>query len=85
MTVLNTHSELLNGIEKYQFRQSTIGECDLLLQSNKLIPHDKVISIQKLFQAKLGKDIKLSCKLVDEIEITSRGKHKFVHSAINGK
>ena len=84
MTVLNTHSELLNGIQKYQFRQSTIGQCDLLLQSTKPIPDDKVTSIQKLFQAKLGKDIKLSCKLVDKVEVTSRGKHKFVHSAIKG-
>ena len=80
MTVLNTHSELLNDIEKYQFNQSTLGYCDLLLQTSKRISDQKVTKIQELFQAKLGADITLSCKVVEGISVTSRGKHKFVHS-----
>lgn len=82
MTVLNTHSDLLNRIEKYQFRQTRIGYCDLLLQSEHYISNEEIEKIRALFQAKLGKSIFLSCWVVKEIETTKRGKHKFVNSML---
>lgn len=83
MTALNTHCDTLSKVKKYQFHQTVIGQCNLLLEVDDDFDFDDKIKIQDLFQKKVGKEICISCIVVNKIPLTKRGKHQFIYSKLN--
>lgn len=82
MTALNTHDDILNSVRRYQFFQDQKGHAKLLLESETHLSQKQVKNITDVFQKKLGNALNLEGVLVDKIELTARGKHKFIVSKI---
>lgn len=82
MTALNTHSDVLEKVKKYQFNQKIIGQCDLLLEVESTFKIEDKDKILALFQQKIGTELALNCKVVNKIPLTKRGKHQFILSEL---
>lgn len=82
MTALNVHSDLLNSVTRYQFHQTDKGKCTLKLQTDQGFKKEKISEILNMFQMKVGNELEIEGKIVDEIPLTSRGKHRFIISEI---
>lgn len=83
MTALNTHSDLLNYVRRYQFFQSEPGKCTLRLMIDKDFDQSMISPISKLFQNKVGDSLFITSQVVPDIPLTSRGKHRYIISTIN--
>lgn len=84
MTSLNVHSEVLHFIKSYQFFQSEPGECQLKIVISKNYNPSEVEfkKVKLVFQQKVGDELDINLKIVDEIQLTKRGKHKFIDSKL---
>ncbi|PME15308.1 hypothetical protein BCV44_15795 [Vibrio cyclitrophicus] len=82
MTALNTHSDILGKVRKYQFHQKVIGQCDLLLEVESDFKTEDKQEVLALFQEKVGKELTLRCYVVNKIPLTKRGKHQFILSEL---
>lgn len=82
MTSLNVHSEHFNSVDRYQFYQKEKGTCELLLKVNNqyVSGYDKVIV--GLFKDKVGNELEIIPRIVNDIPLTSRGKHVFIISNV---
>ncbi|MGF1879342.1 hypothetical protein L4D77_29305 [Photobacterium frigidiphilum] len=82
MTSLNVHCNTLDSIERYQFVQECVGKCfiDLLPGSDFTEGDEK--KIKDVFQRKLGSELHITSRIVDDIQLTTRGKHKFIVNKI---
>lgn len=78
MTSLNTHCNALEKVIKYQFHQKKVGLCQLLLVVNSDFTKKDLNLVFKAFQEKVGKELDITCKIVDQIPLTNRGKHQFI-------
>ncbi|MDO6776591.1 hypothetical protein Q4591_14640 [Shewanella sp. 3_MG-2023] len=83
MTALNTHCDALSKVKKYQFKQTIIGQCNLLLQVNDDFAFEDKFKVQNLFQEKVGSELRIECVIVENIPLTKRGKHQFILSTLN--
>jgi len=78
MTALNTHSVELDNLDSYQFVQSEIGIVNLNVKSKNKLTSSELEKISSIFQSKVGNELEFVCQQVDEILLTSRGKHVFI-------
>lgn len=83
MTVLNSHSSLLKHVEKFQFRQSEMGKCELALKPSSGFIADHEQSIGDIFRNKLGSGFELTTTLVSDIETSPRGKHQYIKTDLD--
>lgn len=81
MTALNIHTDVLTQVDRYQFFQSQAGECDLLLMAES-ISTDVAEKVRLEFQRKVGPCVAFRVKVVKNIPLTVRGKHRFIVSNI---
>jgi phenylacetate-CoA ligase len=82
MTSLNTHCDSLERVKKYQFRQSDVGCCTMLLVVNEEFTHKDEEKLVAVFKSKVGQELKITSKIVSEIPLTARGKHQFIVSSL---
>lgn len=84
MTSLNVHSEDLQFVKRYQFFQSETGKCLLkvVLSDNFMPSTAQLDAVKSVFQKKVGEELAISLKIVDEIPLTKRGKNKFIESTL---
>ncbi|HIF9202282.1 TPA: hypothetical protein ACX6QC_003756 [Photobacterium damselae] len=80
MTSLNIHSDALDNVIKYQFVQKQKGICELLIQPSDLFKIGDELKISNEFQQKVGDELRILPKIVSSIDVTSRGKHRFIIS-----
>lgn len=83
MTALNTHSDLLNSVRRYQFFQSEPGKCTLKLMIDENFNNSTMSVITNLFQSKVGVSLSITPQVVSDIPLTSRGKHRFIINIID--
>jgi phenylacetate-CoA ligase len=82
MTALNTHCDSLSLVSKYQFKQYKIGECELLVVPLPGFNHANLNLIKNVFQQKVGKQLLINAKVVENIPLSKRGKHLFIINEI---
>jgi phenylacetate-CoA ligase len=78
MTAINMHDNTFDCVRQFQFHQSEPGNVTL-----NYIPrpecHDSSLSfLRSKVLEKLGSDVNLSLRPVEEIPLTARGKHRFL-------
>lgn len=82
ITSLNMHSDIFDNVKQYQFYQEKVGEVIL-----KIVPYNQYCendnnNIHAELGKKIGNDIILKIKLVEEISRTETGKYKFINQKI---
>ncbi|EKO3948596.1 hypothetical protein F2K80_003205 [Vibrio fluvialis] len=82
MTALNVHSDVLDKVSRYQFYQTVMGKCDLLIIENSKLSAQEQLRLLNAFQNKVGDVLKINIRIVRDIPLTSRGKHQFINSII---
>jgi len=84
MTSLNVHSEELHFIKCYQFYQSENGKCllKIVLSEHYTPTVAELNGVKAVFQQKVRDELAIALKIVDEIPLTKRGKHKFIESTL---
>ena len=84
MTALNIHTDILKQVDRYQFVQSQAGECELLLMAGSMmsLSTDVAEKVRLEFQRKVGPSVAFRVKVVNNISLTVRGKHRFIVSNI---
>jgi len=79
----NFHSEIFNNVVRYQFVQSKLGKVDLLLVPNTNFNRDKEVEVIKREIDKKTKGvIDFNVLLVNEVQLSSRGKYQMYISKI---
>lgn len=71
-------SRTAKGTESYQFVQISETEIEMRLKVDSNFSNDGIDIIKKNFTDSFGSEMNLEIKIVDELETTEAGKHKFV-------
>lgn len=75
---MEVHSDILSKVANYQFVQSEIGTFEVrIIPVNTITDSDKT-ALQNLFQNRVGKSFNVKIKIVEELELTQRGKYKLL-------
>lgn len=78
MTALNMHSDCFDAVRQFQFVQHEPGRLELHLVPGPGFGPDQAAQLRRELLAKLGHDLDLEFRLVEQIEKTERGKHRFL-------
>lgn len=77
-SALNVHSGVFDQVWCYQFYQDTPGKVVLNILKKRSYKPSTTESIRQLMLEKLGGDVELEVRFLEEIPRTRRGKHKFI-------
>lgn len=78
LTAMNMHDDLFDGLLAVQFHQHQPGEVECHLQPKIFWSRDREKVIHAGLMRKLGDDFMLTLRVVNEIEKTSAGKHRWL-------
>lgn len=78
MTSINMHDSTFDPVRQFQFHQTERGNVTLKYVPKSTCDSLSLSSMKQRILEKLGSDINLSLQRVDEIPLTSRGKHRFL-------
>ena len=78
MTAINFHDNIFNNIKQFQFNQDIKGKVLFRYIPKITFNNDMISEIRERLMFKLGDDIELIMKKVDNIPLTKRGKHRFL-------
>lgn len=73
---LNMHNEVFNNVVRFQYRQSERGRLELLMVPNPFFTESDKQQILLEHKRKLGDEIEIELRFVDEIPLTSSGKQR---------
>jgi len=82
LTAMNMHDDLFDGLLAVQFHQHEPGVVECHLQPAARWSHDRESSIRNGLLHKLGDDFSLTLRVVDQIEKTSAGKHRWLVTSL---
>lgn len=81
-TALNMHGPMFRKVIRYQYSQRVKGKFELrLMVSPDFSEEDKQI-LYKAYIEKIGSELSLTIKIVEDIPLTTRGKIKLVDSSL---
>ena len=78
MTAVNMHDDIFDTIKQFQFFQEKKGHVIFNFIPKESFKDGDRESIRKRLQAKLGDDITITMRQVNDIPPTKRGKHRFL-------
>jgi len=78
ISVLNTHTDVFDNTEQFQYYQDKKGELILKLIKSKSYTEHDTEKIKKYLNEKLGEDFNIVIKFVEKISRTQRGKHNYL-------
>lgn len=78
MTAINMHDDIFDNIKQFQFYQEKKGILEFRFIPKNNCNQDIVLDMKKRLLRKLGDDILLKMKSVQNIPLTARGKHRFL-------
>jgi len=76
LTALNMHSDIFKNVIKYQFHQNKPAHAELHVIVNKLFQESDKKNVLKALEQKAGHAITFDIRIVEQLELTSRGKFK---------
>jgi phenylacetate-CoA ligase len=77
-TGLQGHTRLLDCVERYQLYQDTEGEVALNIIKKETFSDKDFSPILAEFRNRLGDDVKIEVRVVDDIPLTGRGKLNYL-------
>lgn len=78
MVAINMHSDVFDNVKQFQFYQEKAGELVLNIVRKESYDERDTNYIKKELHKKLGKDVDLDVKFVDNIPRTKSGKYRFL-------
>jgi len=78
LTAMNMHDDVFDGLLAVQFHQHEPGVVECHLQPTPAWSSDREAAIRAGLLRKLGDDFELTLRVVDQIEKTSAGKHRWL-------
>lgn len=79
VTALNMHSEIFTNVERFQFYQDAPGRAELrIVVSASFQKENDERRIYQAFSNKVGEELDIAIRTVDQIELTPRGKQMFL-------
>ena len=78
MTALNMHDDIFDGFKQFQLEQHKIGEITFNYIPAAELNDIDLLEIRNRLSPKLNNDIEIKFQKVDSIEVTKRGKHRFL-------
>lgn len=76
LTALNMHSDVFKNVQRYQFCQLKPGTVTLCIVPTKLFQKIDSKNIVEALKSKVGHTLSFQIKLVDQLQLTKRGKFK---------
>lgn len=83
MTSINMHDDIFDHIRQFQFYQEEKGHVTFRYIPKNTCTKEVVNDMKRRLLIKLGDDIELEMEAVEEIPLTSRGKHRFLIQKVN--
>ena len=78
MTAINVHSDIFDHVKAYQFYQDTLGKCDLCIVKGASYKLEDEKAILEEMSKRLGTELQIHIKYVDEIKKEKNGKFKYI-------
>ena len=78
MTAINMHDDIFDHIKQFQFYQKERGNVTFKFIPKSSCNEKFIQNMKQKLLVKLGSDVKLKMQSVDDIPLTSRGKHRFL-------
>lgn len=79
---INFHNDIFNKVRLYQFEQFEAGKVTLNIVGDEVLTGKDLDDIKKIINRKLKNIMEIEVKIVDNIELTARGKHKKIKQHI---
>jgi phenylacetate-CoA ligase len=78
MTAINMHDSTFDGVRQFQFHQAERGRITMNYVPRPECTDSALAFLKSRVLEKLGSDVTLSLRPVEEIPLTARGKHRFL-------
>jgi len=85
IAALNIHGPIFEKVKRYQYVQNEVGICVLNLMVTPSFSEADRIAIEKAYFEKTGNELQWKVETVDDIPLTTRGKHKLLCSSLKGE
>lgn len=82
LTAVNMHDSTFEGLYAVQFFQETAGRVELRYVAGSDVAGRRHVQIESALRRKLGDDLEVELRRVDDIERTGRGKGKWLVSSL---
>ena len=79
---LNMHGDLFNSVQRFQYFQDKPGEMVIKILPKKEFSTDSQDLIESAYMKKVGDELQVKIRIVDDIPLTKRGKVKMLDSRI---
>ena len=79
---LNMHGDLFNSVQRFQYFQDKPGEMVIKILPKKEFSSDSQDLIESAYKKKVGDELQVKIRIVDDIPLTKRGKVKMLDSRI---
>jgi len=83
MTAINMHDDIFDHIRQFQFYQEQKGKVEFRYIPKQAVKDDVLQNIKRKLLFKLGSDVELVMKAVNDIPPAKRGKHRFLVQKLN--
>jgi phenylacetate-CoA ligase len=83
MTAINFHDDIFDHIKQFQFYQEEKGRLVFRYIPKTSCNEENLSAVRKHLLVKLGDDIELHLKEVQDIPVKQRGKHRFLTQKLN--
>ena len=81
---LNMHGPIFEKVVRYQYFQERAGFCEIRLMVAPGFSEDDRLALERAYQKKIGREVTLVARVVEDIPLTPRGKLKILDSKLNG-
>ena len=78
MTAINFHDDIFDHIKQFQFYQEEKGKVTFCYIPKPTLNNSILQDVRRRLLVKLGDDVELELKAVNDIPLTPRGKHRFL-------
>lgn len=75
---INFHDKTFESVEAYQFVQNTYGKCILCIIPGQKLNERHISQIQDRINKKFGAAFQVELRIVDKMQLTSRGKYQMI-------
>ncbi|HMK36311.1 MAG TPA: hypothetical protein VK463_14650 [Desulfomonilaceae bacterium] len=82
MTALNMHTDVFDNVRQFQFFQDTPGKVEFRAIRKRAYSDSDTVKIRHELETKLGSDMKLEIRFVDEIPRSPSGKFRFLEQKL---
>jgi len=83
IAALNMHGPIFSKVLRYQYFQQAAGSCELRVMTSPEFNENDRLAIENAYRNKVGEELTLSVKVVNDIPLSPRGKLNLLVSEID--